>query len=162
MTAHSLDVDRLLTTQLSRPRLIGLLALGAAGLVQGTLVTALLLTEPQPLPLRTTVALTSVATAGFAWALFAGWRLTRRVPLLLWDRVVSSGMATLFTAVAVIGGTWIAIARDEPGIAVTIGCLGAVALTGGILLLRRSVMAHRRARVLLSQLQSGEHAARRS
>ena len=152
-TPSSIDIDRLLDGHLSLHKTAGLLALGMVGLAEFVLLVVLLVTEPEPLPMTTSIALGSVALAGLAWAIFAGWRLATRQVLLFRDRVVAAAMATLFTTSTAFGATAITFSRSDYTVAGAVGLGGAGLVAATSAHLRRSIVDHRRAAARLAHLQ---------
>jgi len=90
-------------------------------------VTALFLTEPG-LPLRTSIALATMAAIGMSWVGFAVWVLTHKRILLGRQRIVASRLAVLFSSVFVVGAVVIGYATARPS------ALAAAGL-GGLMLL---------------------------
>ncbi|MFF5085139.1 hypothetical protein ACFY36_49555 [Actinoplanes sp. NPDC000266] len=122
---------------LSLRRRLSYVAVGLAGLTGSALIGLLWATEAA-LPGRTQIAFAVLIAIGLAWAAFAGWAVTRRVPLFARDRVVAAwlGMAawSLFAAGAV------AIERSGR-VAIFVVVLGAIGAT--------NLYAARRARLML-------------
>lgn len=97
-TAVSALLDRELSA-LSRFAHV-LLLLAAA--TMATITGSLWATEPA-LPTRTAAAFATMTGMGLCWVAYAAWVLMARRLLLGRQRVVASGMATLFSAVALAG-----------------------------------------------------------
>ena len=149
MTMTAADIDRLLDDRLRPARTLALVTLGCVGLAEAVLLSALLLTEPEPLPLDTTVALAAIAAGGLAWAGYALWRLRNRDVLLLRGRLVAAALATTMVVSTTIGGTAIALGRDRPTMALAFGTAGVAltAATGGRLIRARDDVVRSRRRL---------------
>lgn len=154
MTIETADVHHLLDHQLRPVRAIALAALGGAGLAQAILLTTLMATEPTPLPTDTTVALSSIACGGLAWAAFAFWRLRNRHALLIRERVVALSLATTITALTTIGAVTIGLGRDHPTAALAAAGIGAAVLTAAGALLVRAWSDLGLARKRLAELEA--------
>jgi hypothetical protein len=133
MTTHTppptlaADLRRLTVLELSPPARMGYLALLLAASTMTSIVTALFLTEPG-LPLRTSIALATMAAIGMSWVGFAVWVLTHKRILLGRQRIVASRLAVLFSSVFVVGAVVIGYATARPS------ALAAAGL-GGLMLL---------------------------
>lgn len=87
-----------LVTALALPSRLGHTALLLVATAMAGVTGTLTLTEPD-LPLRTKLALGALAFIGVAWAIFAGWVLTRRDVLIGRHRLIAGWMAVSFSAV---------------------------------------------------------------
>lgn len=121
-------LERALAAEVSMRARMRHMAVGLAGGCGAALIAVLWLTEPRPLPVRTGVAFATLIVIGLAWAVFAGWVLSRRRPLFALDRVVGARLALLATAMTGTGGTALAAVRGTTAEALT------VALAGGALI----------------------------
>ena len=149
-----IDIERLLGDRLTPVRTAGLVALAGVGSAEAVLLSVMLATEPTPLPATTTVALALIAAAGLAWAVFAIWRLTTHQVLLLRDRVVGAALASVFSTIAAIGSVAVSVARGNGTVAAGMAVGGATMITAALLVLRRAIVDHRRARRRLEALTS--------
>ena len=95
-------IQRLLSSELSRPKRFAyvVLLLFAAGVT--TVVTALLLTEPA-LPARTQAVFLVMMAIGVSWIALFAWTLTSRRPLLGRDSLIAGHMSVTFTALFALG-----------------------------------------------------------
>ncbi|TWP51048.1 transmembrane transport protein [Lentzea tibetensis] len=124
-------------------------AVGLAGLTVALLVGALWATEPS-LPLRTHVAFGGIVAAGLGWAGFAGWTLTRRVPLFARDRVIAGVLALTFSGATAVGLVLVAATRGGTTAVLTASATGLVLVTAALALLvtgrrRRAELLRRKA-----------------
>jgi hypothetical protein len=136
-----------LAAPLSLRRRVGYLAVGLAGLTGSALISLLWATEPG-LPQRTRAAFAALVVIGLWWAVFAGWAVTRRVPLFALDRVVAGWLGVGAWLVFTAGALIIAVSRHGlglplVGVVLALGVLAAVNLrvacrTRGALTRRRA------------------------
>lgn len=96
------DMKQRVKAEVALPSRLRHTALLVAGLGMATLSTSLLLTEPA-LPGRTQAAFVTMALAGLAWAVFAGWVLARRRVLFGRQEIVAARLAVAITVVFAAG-----------------------------------------------------------
>jgi hypothetical protein len=122
------EVQARLNAPLSLRRRVGYLAVGLAGLTGSALTGVLWATEPG-LPTRTRIAFAVLVAIGLWWAVFAGWAVTRRVPLFALDRVVAAGLGVGAWLIFSVGALAIAVPRHRfgPPLAGVVLALGALA-----------------------------------
>ncbi|MEU4683037.1 transmembrane transport protein [Streptomyces xinghaiensis] len=133
------ELERALAAEVSLGSRVRHLAVGLAGGCGAALIAVLWATEPHPLPLRTRAAFAGLIAIGLAWAVFAGWVLSRRRPLFARDRVLAAGLALVAASVTGVAGTALAAVR-----ATTAGVL--VTALAGVLLVAAAGLALVRAR----------------
>ncbi|MEU6863273.1 transmembrane transport protein [Streptomyces sp. NPDC046876] len=140
------ELERALAAEVSLGARMRHTAVGLAGGCGAALVGLLWATEPGPLPVRTQAAFAGLIAIGLAWAVFAGWVLTRRRPLYARDRVLGARLALAATAATGAAGTVLAALRASAAAALTTAFVGAAfAAAAGYALAR----AHSRRRALL-------------
>ncbi|MGW4790975.1 transmembrane transport protein [Nonomuraea sp. NPDC004297] len=140
------QLERVLATEVSLRSRLGHVAVGLAGGCGAALITVLWVTEPNPLPTRTQAVFVGLIAIGLAWAVFAGWVLSRRRPLFARDRVLSARIALAATVVTAAGGVALAAARGGTADLVATAAGGVVFTAAAMLAL---VRARRRRRELL-------------
>ncbi|WP_217624546.1 hypothetical protein [Streptomyces sp. TRM64462] len=118
-------------------------AVGLAGGCMAALIAVLWATEPGPLPARTRIAFAGMTAIGLAWAVFAGWVLTRRRPLFARDRVLGARLALAATTVTGASGTALATARGTAPVAVVTALGGAALAAAAGVTLARARSRHR-------------------
>src|SRR3954468_12578141 len=96
------DMQNRMRSELSTGSRLGHTAVGVAGLGMAALALSLLATEPV-LPARTQAAFAVIALGGLAWAGFALWVRPRRRVLLASHHVAASALATVISAVFLVG-----------------------------------------------------------
>ena len=116
-----------------------------AATAMGSLVLALLLTEPA-LPLRTQAAFGAMLVIAASWVGYSAWALFRR-PLMHAHRAVAGILATAFSGLFAVA-TLTAAAMTGSNAALLAGGLGVVMLAVALGLLVRS---HRHRRALLAR-----------
>lgn len=126
-----------------------ILLLAAAGM--GTMILALLVTEPV-LPGRTEIAFLVLLLISLAWVAYALWVLTARKTMLAPHRVVSGWIATGATAAFTLGAGLLSLTPQAPA-AYGAGGLGAGLFAIALLFLLR---ARRQYRDLLARRQELE------
>jgi len=154
MTDHA--VMALADTHLSLRARAGHLALLLAALGMGTLMAALLLTEPL-LPTRTVIALAAMLAIALAWSVYAAWVLGARKTMLAHQRMVAGriavGAAALFTG----GAALLGMTAQMPAAWAAVG-LGAILLLVAAVMLQKTRREHQallaRRRELVALLKS--------
>ncbi|AZM58818.1 MULTISPECIES: transmembrane transport protein [unclassified Streptomyces] len=139
-------LERVLATEVSLRSRLRHVAVGLAGGCGAAVIAVLWATEPHAPPPRTRVVFAGLIAVGLAWAVFAGWVLSRRRPLFARDRVLSARIALAATVVTASAGVALAAVRG--------GTAGLVATTTGGVVLTAAAMitlvrARRRRRELL-------------
>lgn len=130
----------------------GHLALLLASAGMGTVIAALLATEPA-LPPRTLIAFGVLLAISLAWIAYAVWVLTARRTLLANHRVVAGGIATVAAAIFTGGAALLGLVLQMPAAWAAAG-LGLVLLAvAGALLVR----ARRQYHTLLARRRELEH-----
>lgn len=145
----SLDLPRLLDTELSRPSRFLHVALLVAALTMTVIVASLWLTEP-PLPMRTQAAFGLMTLIGLSWAAFAIWVLTARRTLLGRDSIVAARMAVTFTTMF-IGGALVLGYMNGGTAPYAAAAMGLGLLAAAVVLL---VRAHRRVAILTTRREA--------
>lgn len=148
------ELERALAAEVSLRSRMRYVAVGLAGGCAAVLIAVLWATEPQPLPSPTQAAFAALIAVGLAWAVFAGWALTRRRPLFARDRVLGARLALAVTTVTAIAGTALAAARGTATEALGTALVGIVLITVAGLLLARERSHHRELLRLRDALQS--------
>ena len=102
--ATSIDpaIQRLLSSELSRPKRFAYVALLLFATGVTSVVTALLLTEPA-LAARTQAAFSVMVAIGVSWIALFAWTLTSRRPLLGRDSLIAGYMSVAFTTMFALG-----------------------------------------------------------
>jgi hypothetical protein len=139
-------LERVLAAEVSLRSRLAHVAVGLAGGCGAAVLAVLWATEPHALPPRTRVAFAGLIAVGLAWAVFAGWVLSRRRPLFARDRVLSARIALAATSVTSLTGVALAAARGGTADLVATAA-GGVVLTGAATL--ALVRARHRRRELL-------------
>lgn len=132
------DLERLLAAEVSLRSRMGHLAVGLAGGCVAALIAVLWATEPDPLPARTRAAFAGLIVIGLAWAVFAGWVLSRRRPLFARDKVLGAWLALMATAASGVAGTALAAARASTSMALTTALVGLSLIAAAATLLARA------------------------
>ena len=147
------DVQRFAASQLSVRSRVGYTVLLAASTTIAVAIASVWATEPA-LPMRTHIAFALIVGLALTWVVFAAWVLTRRRALLGRDRILSSTIGLVFSAVATAGmlsvGYWGGAGRPAYLGAVVNGvlCAGATML---LVRARREVDALSRRRAELER-----------
>jgi hypothetical protein len=144
MTDHA--ALALADTHLSLRARAGHLALLLASLGMGTLVTALLLTEPM-LPARTVMAFAAMLAIALAWSGYAAWVLGARKTMLAHQRMMAGRIAVAAAAIFTAGAALLGLTADMPAAWAAVG-LGAILLSMATVILR---MARRDYQALLAR-----------
>ena len=112
-------IDRI-AGQLSLRRRIATVVALLGGLAVVVVVGLLWATEPG-LPPRTHLAFGAIVAGGLAWAIYAGWVLSRRTPLFALDRVIAAWLAMAATGLLAVPVAIVTIVRHRvaPAAAVT-------------------------------------------
>ncbi|MFH8446924.1 transmembrane transport protein [Streptomyces sp. NPDC018026] len=140
------QLERALATEVSLRSRLRHLAVGLAGGCGAAMIAVLWATEPHALPPRTQAVFTGLIAIGLAWAVFAGWVLSRRRPLFAQDRVLSARIALAATVVTVLAGVALAAVRGSTADLVATATGGAVFTAVAVLALVRA--RHRRRELL--------------
>ncbi|WCN05304.1 transmembrane transport protein [Streptomyces sp. M92] len=119
-------LEHTLATEVSLRSRLRHVAVGLAGTCGAALIAVLWVTEPSTLPTRTRAVFAGLIAVGLAWAVFAGWVLSRRRPLFAQDRVLSARIALVATVFTALAGVALAAARG------TGADLAATAAGGGV------------------------------
>jgi hypothetical protein len=106
-------VSALLDRELSARSRLGHVLLLLASATMATVTGSLWATEPA-LPARTAAAFAVMTGMGLCWVAYAAWVLMARRVLLGRQRVVASGMATLFSGVALAGALAMGLLAGTP------------------------------------------------
>ncbi|MDH2391132.1 transmembrane transport protein [Streptomyces sp. HNM0663] len=131
------ELERALAAEVSLVSRMRHMAVGLAGGCIAALIAVLWATEPHPLPARTQAAFAGLIAIGLAWAVFAGWALSRRRPLFAWDRVLGARIAFVTTLVTGVAGTALAAARAGVAEALATALAGVVLVAAaGLVLIR--------------------------
>jgi hypothetical protein len=123
--------------ELSLARRVGHAVVGLTGLLGAGLIGLLWATEPAPLPARTQAAFAALALIGLTWAGVAAWALARR-PLFALDRVVTAGLALMFSTASTAWATVIAWQRGGRGAVLAVAGIGLALVLGSAALLVRA------------------------
>ncbi|MFE6286460.1 transmembrane transport protein [Streptomyces sp. NPDC057877] len=131
------ELERALAAEVSLGSRMRQVAVGLAGGCAAALIAVLWATEPRPLPVRTQVAFAGLIAVGLAWAVLAGWVLSRRRPLFARDRVLGARLALAASVVTGVAGTALAAARGTAPEALTVALAGvALVVAAGLALAR--------------------------
>lgn len=130
------ELRELTAAELSLPSRLRYMSLLLAAAMMTTVVTALLLTEPN-LPARTSAALAIMALIGTSWIAFAMWVLTRKRVLLGSHRILAGRLSVAFSAVFTIGALALGLAMSLAG-AFAAAAMGAAMLMVAVLMLARA------------------------
>ncbi len=140
------QLERALAAEVSLRSRLRHVAVGLAGGCGAAVIAVLWATEPDALPKRTQVAFAGLIAIGLAWAVLAGWVLSRRRPMFARDRVLSARIALAATVVTAVAGVAVAAVRGSTVDLVATAAGGAVFAAAAVLAL---VRARRRRRELL-------------
>ncbi|MDH6436830.1 hypothetical protein M2158_005371 [Streptomyces sp. SAI-144] len=140
------QLERMLATEVSLRSRLRHVAVGLAGGCGAAMIAVLWATESNALPTRTQAVFAGLIAIGLAWAVFAGWVLSRRRPLFARDRVLSARIALAATVVTALAGVALAAVRGSTAGLVATAAGGAVFISAAVLAL---VRARRRRRELL-------------
>ncbi|MFI8952749.1 transmembrane transport protein [Streptomyces sp. NPDC053750] len=140
------QLERVLAAQVSLRSRLRHVAVGLAGGCGAAMIAVLWATEPHALPPRTQVVFAGLIAIGLAWAVFAGWVLSRRRPLFARDWVLSARIALAVTMVTAVAGVALAAVRGSTADLVAIAAGGVVFTAAAVLAL---VRAWRRRRELV-------------
>ena len=132
------------------------LALLLAALGMGTVIAALLLSEPA-LPPRTMIAFALLLLVSLAWSLYAGWVLTARKTMLAAQRIVAGRIAVSAAVLFTLGAALLGVMTPWAAAWAAAG-LGLVLLCGAVLLLRRAQRQHRALLQRRTELEARLHA----
>jgi len=127
-------------THLSFRTRAGHLALLLAALGMGTVVAALLLTEPV-LPARTVIAFVLLLAISLAWSAYALWVLTARKTMLAHHRVVAGRIAVAAAGIFTLGAVLLGVTAGLASAWAAAG-LGFVLLLTAAALLRKARRQH--------------------
>ncbi|WP_116247779.1 transmembrane transport protein [Nocardiopsis sp. FIRDI 009] len=131
------ELRRALAAEVSLASRMRHVVVGVMGGCAAALIAVLWATEPQPLPTRTQAAFAGLIAIGLAWAVFAGWVLSRRRPLFARDRVLGGRIALAAALVTGVAGTALAAARAGAGVTLGIALVGlCLVIASGTALLR--------------------------
>jgi hypothetical protein len=130
------ELRRLTALELSLPSRLRYVALLLAASAMTAIVMALLLTEPA-LPMRTSVALGTLAAIGGSWTIFAAWVLARKRVLLGSHRLVAGRLAVAFSTVFVIGALAVGLVTSQASAFAAAG-MGVVMLSVAVTMLVRA------------------------
>ncbi|MEV0173268.1 transmembrane transport protein [Streptomyces sp. NPDC050803] len=131
-------LERALAAETSLRSRMRYVAAGLAGGCAAALITVLWATEPDPLPARTQAAFAGLIAIGLAWAVFAGWVLSRRRPLFARDRVLGARLALVVTVMSSAAGTALAAVRGTAAGALAVALAGAALVAAAGVLLARA------------------------
>ncbi|MFE3645410.1 transmembrane transport protein [Streptomyces sp. NPDC059169] len=148
------QLERVLAAEVSWHARLRHVAVGLVGGCGAALIAVLWATEPDALPGRTQAAFAGLITIGLAWAVFAGWVLSRRRPLFARDRVLSARIALAATMVTALAGVALAAVRGSAADLVATAAGGGVFTVAAVLAL---VRARRRRRELLRLWEVFQH-----
>ncbi|MEU3048033.1 MULTISPECIES: transmembrane transport protein [unclassified Streptomyces] len=140
------QLERALAAEVSLRSRLRHMAVGLAGGCEAAVIAVLWATEPNVLPARTQAAFAGLIAIGLAWAVFAGWVLSRRRPLFARDRVLAARIALAATVVTALAGVALAAVRGSTADLVATAAGGVVFTAAAMLTL---VRARRRRRELL-------------
>ncbi len=132
-------LERVLAAEVSLRSRLRYVAVGLAGGCGAAMIAVLWATEPHAPPLRTQAVFAGLIAIGLAWAVFAGWVLSRRRPLFARDQVLSARIALAATAATTLAGVALAAVRGS------IADLAATA-TGGVVFTAAAMLTLVRAR----------------
>ncbi|MFG3657072.1 transmembrane transport protein [Streptomyces sp. NPDC047706] len=139
-------LERALATEVSLRSRLRHVAVGLAGGCGAAVIAVLWATEPYALPTRTQATFAGLIGIGLAWAVLAGWVLSRRRPLFARDRVLSARIALAATVVTALTGVALAAVRGSTADLVATAAGGVVFTAAAMLTL---VRAWRRRRELV-------------
>ncbi|WP_432068665.1 transmembrane transport protein [Streptomyces sp. C10-9-1] len=140
------QLERALAAEVSLRSRLRHTAVGLAGGCEAAVIAVLWATESNVLPARTQAAFAGLIAIGLAWAVFAGWVLSRRRPLFARDRVLAARIALAATVVTALAGVALAAVRGSTADLVATAAGGVVFTAAAMLTL---VRARRRRRELL-------------
>ncbi|MFI5534071.1 transmembrane transport protein [Kitasatospora sp. NPDC051853] len=130
-------LERALAAEVSLRSRMRQVVTGLAGGCGAALIAVLWATEPHPLPVRTQAAFAGLIAIGLAWAVLAGWVLSRRRPLYARDQVLGARLALVAATVTGAAGTAVAAVRGTAAGALAVALAGAaLAAVAGLLLAR--------------------------
>ncbi|MDN3029583.1 transmembrane transport protein [Streptomyces sp. S.PB5] len=150
------QLERALAAEVSLRSRLRHVAVGLAGGCGAAVIAVLWATEPHALPPRTQAVFAGLIAIGLAWAVFAGWVLSRRRPLFARDRVLSARIALAATVVSALAGVALAAVRGSTADLVATAVGGVVCTAAAMLTL---VRARRRRRELLRLREALRHDA---
>ncbi|GGX08885.1 hypothetical protein GCM10010297_32970 [Streptomyces malachitofuscus] len=140
------ELERVLAAEVSLRSRLRHVAVGLAGGCGAAVIAVLWATEPHAPPPRTQAAFAGLIAIGLAWAVLAGWVLSRRRPLFARDRVLSARIALAATVVTALAGVALAAVRGSTADLVATATGGVVLTAAAMLTL---VRARHRRRALL-------------
>jgi hypothetical protein len=140
------QVQEMVRRELSAPTRIGYLLMFLVTTTAACLIGTLWLTEPEPLPWRTHLALGSLVAINVAWSMLFGWVLTRRKVLFAMHRVMAGWMALLFCGIFLVVGLTIAAMNMNLSALLAIGLIGCAQVAAAIVMLAKA--RHRRQQLL--------------
>ncbi|MFC8424681.1 transmembrane transport protein [Streptomyces sp. NPDC057236] len=140
------QLERALATEVSLRSRLRHVAVGLAGGCGAVMIAVLWATEPHAPPPRTQAVFAGLIAIGLAWAVFAGWVLSRRRPLFARDRVLSARIALAATVVTTLAGVVLAAVRGSTADLVATATGGVVFTAAAMLTLVRA--QHRRRELL--------------
>jgi hypothetical protein len=140
------QVQEMVRRELSAPTRIAYLLMFLITTTAALLIGTLWLTEPEPLPIRTHLALGALVAINVAWSTLFGWVLTRRKVLFAMHRVIAGWMALLFCGLFLVVGLTIAAMNMNLPALLAIGLIGCAQVAAAIVVLAKA--RHRRRQLM--------------